>query len=461
MAGEQIIVAIELGSSKLTGVAGKRLADGSWQVEAAVQEPSQTFVHNGVIFNRDRCVVSIQNIVNSLAKHLNRQITQVYVGSGGQGLHTEKCKIERSFDDNIKIPLDVVNEMMQENLNAPLDGLEIVKAVPQEYRMGSKKQLDPIGVLTNQIEATYCNVVARPVLSTYVNDCFREAGVQIAELRCTPLQLGQEVLSDDERRAGCVLVDFGADTTTVAVYKGGLLRYLSVIPIGSAHITRDLMSLQIDDREAERIKQDYGFTGDSISEEEKQETVLQVGDDDAITRGTLCNVVEARLEEILVNVKEQISQSGTAQQVLSSGAVLVGGGAQLKNMVGAFKKIVGINKVSIRNQRQGVKFSKTPLNKQYAQNAPALLGAICVLASGTLSCAGAELPQQAEVNMFEPPTTVQEEHKETPEESGKKENDGVAKPPKKRNVLGRFGDWLNRATTVIVGDDDEKDGGDV
>lgn len=461
MVEEQIIVALELGSSKLTGVAGKHQTDGSWRIEAVAQEPASGFMRNGVVFNRDKCVAAIKRVVNSLETQLNHHITQVYVGAGGQGLHTEKNTVERSFDGNVAVPLETVNEMMNENLNTPLSGKEILRAIPQEYRVGSTTLIDPVGVLTDHIEGTYCNIVARPLLRTYIRDSFKEAGIAIADLKCTPLLLGQELLSDDEKRSGCVLVDFGADTTTVLVYKGGLLRFMSVIPLGSANITKDIMSLQIEEREAERLKVDYGYMGDDIGEEEKLAVAVTLGDGETITKGTLINVIEARLEEILLNVKEQIVQSGYPSSILSSGAFLVGDGAQLKNMVRAFKQFVEINKVSIlRTLRTTVHFAKG-LGKQYANdNRLALVGVLSVIASGTASCTGSELPEQGANGLFDTPDTpgtaevvveVPPTKEEKPEEEKKEEK------KKKGNVFGRIARWLTQATEKIVGDDEDRD----
>ena len=54
MATTEFIAAIELGSSKITGVAGRKNSDGSMQVLAYAQEDSSTFIRKGVIFNLDK-----------------------------------------------------------------------------------------------------------------------------------------------------------------------------------------------------------------------------------------------------------------------------------------------------------------------------------------------------------------------------------------------------------------------
>ena len=51
-----------------------------------------------------------------------------------------------------------------------------------------------------------------------------------------PLAMADSVLTDSEKRAGCMLVDLGADPTTVSVYYKGILRHLSVIPLVGGNV---------------------------------------------------------------------------------------------------------------------------------------------------------------------------------------------------------------------------------
>lgn len=91
-----------------------------------------------------------------------------------------------------------------------------------------------------------------------IRNCFRAAGITIADLPINVLAMADTVLTEPEKRSGCVLVDMGAETTSVAVYKNNLLRHMAVIPLGGANINRDIQSLQIEDDEAEQLKLKYG-----------------------------------------------------------------------------------------------------------------------------------------------------------------------------------------------------------
>lgn len=145
-------------------------------------------------------------------------------------------------------------------------------------------------------------------------------------------------------RSGCALVDFGADTTTISVYKNNILRYLSVLPLGGNTITRDITSLQMEEQDAEKLKLQYGNA--LYEEEEDSETpaVCTLDDGRTIEQATLNNIIEARAEEILANVWNQLQLSGYEDK-LFSGVVFTGGGANLKNIEEAFRKHSKIEKI--------------------------------------------------------------------------------------------------------------------
>ena len=86
MAATDFIVAIELGSSRLRGIAGRKNSDGSITISAVASDDSSTYIRKGIVYNIEKTVQSITNIVNKLKTVLNREISQVYVGVGGQSI---------------------------------------------------------------------------------------------------------------------------------------------------------------------------------------------------------------------------------------------------------------------------------------------------------------------------------------------------------------------------------------
>ena len=233
-----IIVAIELGSSQVTGVAGKQMPDGSICVQALIQEPSSQFIRRGMVFNLAKSAQCISMIRERLEDRLKKKISQVYVGYGGQGIHSVFTKLTRNFEHEIPLSEDVLKEMEEENLLSTRSTHTILDVVPQQYIVSKEISSDPIGVLTDSIEAQFMNIVARPSLKANIENCFNEAGLHVAGCMIVPVSEARAILTDSEKRSGCVLVDFGADTTSVVIFKDNVLRYVSVIPLRSANMTK-------------------------------------------------------------------------------------------------------------------------------------------------------------------------------------------------------------------------------
>ena len=166
-----------------------------------------------------------------------------------------------------------------------------------------------MGVAGKDITAHFLNIVAKKMVKKNLELSLQQGHVKVAELILAPKALANAVLTESDRRLGCALVDIGAETTTVSIYKNNILRYLTVIPLGSGNITQDIASLQMADEDAEQFKVLYG---DALVAEEdidkSEEYVLDNGH--TLSKELLGDIVSARAEEILVNVWNQIQLSG-------------------------------------------------------------------------------------------------------------------------------------------------------
>ena len=345
MATTDFIAAIELSSSKISGIAGKKSSDGSIQVLAYAREEASPFIHKGAIYNIDKGALGLTSIINKLEGQLNNSIAKVYVGIGGQSLRTVRNAVSRMLEEESIISQELVDEICDENRDVPLTDMSVLDVAPQEYKIDHTLQVEPVGVTGRHITGQFLNIVARASLKKNLEHSFEQAKVEIADdLLVAPTALAKAVLTENEMRSGCALVDFGADTTTVLVYKNNILRYLSVLPLGGNNITHDITSLQMEEEDAEKLKLQYG---DALYEEEEgTETPAVCTSEDGRTLevALLNNIIGARAEEILANVWNQLQLSGYEDK-LFSGVVFTGGGANLKNLEKAFHKVSKIEKV--------------------------------------------------------------------------------------------------------------------
>ncbi len=420
MATTEFIAAIELGSSKVTGIAGKKNSDGSMQVLAYAKEDSSSFIRKGIIYNLNKTAQSLTSIINRLEGDLKESIAKVYVGVSGQSLRTVRNVVSRDLKEETLISQELVDSICDENLEIPLIDMDILDVAPQEFKIDNYLPDTPVGVLGNHIEGRFLNIVARASIKNNLERCFEQAKIKIADLLIAPLVTANAVLSESERRSGCALVDFGADTTTISVYKSNILRFMTVLPLGGNSITRDITSLRIEEEEAERLKITYA---DATYEEEGEERAtcpLEDGER-TIELGTLNNIIGARVEEIIDNVWNQIQLSGYEDKLLA-GIIITGGTANLKNLDEVLRKRTKIDKVRIaRNIRNTLYADGDLIKKDGTQNT--LFG---LLFEGKENCCLVETrpatPTAAAaepVNMFE-------------EDEALKEQEAAAREAKKR-----------------------------
>ena len=436
VAEDLFIVAIELGSSNVTGIAGKKMPDGTISVEALVQEPSSAFIRRGMILNLTKSSQCVASIIERLTERLKRPIKQVYVGYGGQSVRSKFNTVSKPLSGE-KITKEDVDSLLNENFNMNLGNCVILDEVPQEYMTGKDKTIDPVGFIAERVEARYLNIIARNSLKSNIETCFSDAHISVAGYMLTPLCEANLVLTEADKRSGCVFVDFGAETTSVAIYRDNILRYVSVIPLGSANITSDIESLQLDKTDAEHLKINQSSADNSeMTVEQGKEVICALPDNSNLDKATLGNIVEARMKEILANVSQQIKDSGFDKNSLLSGAILTGGGSNLKGLLSAFAKTVGITQVKLVKSLPNVNFSKVASLKVREDR---LVDAVSLIAEGTQPCCGPKVEDGT--NMFTTSTPMDNANNEsTPEgkDEGKHEAENSEGPSKKSKFLEKF-----------------------
>ena len=382
---KEFVVAIELGSSKITGIAGKKNLDGSIQVLALVKEDSTQCIRKGVIYNIDKTCACITNIIKRLKTQLRTEITHVYVGFGGQSIRSLKNTIVKELPNQEVVTQQMVDEMMDTNRTMSYPEQEILYAATQEYKVDTQYQLDPVGIPCKRLEGNILNILWRKAFYKNLNKCFETAGIAIAEMLLTPLMLANSVLTESEKRAGCVLIDLGADTTTVSVYHKNILRHLVVIPLGGNNITRDIASLQMEESNAERLKIEFGsaYTENGDIDNDKK---IPIDQDRLVENRRFVEIVEARIQEIIENAWYQVPSEYVDK--IPGGIILTGGGSNLRNIERAFRNFTHVEKIrTAKNVIQTIISNDPEINANNGMM-NSILG---LLIKGDMNCAGNEL----------------------------------------------------------------------
>ena len=385
VAAKEFIVAIELGSSKMTGIAGQKNLDGSINVLAVVKEDSSSFIRKGVVYNIDKTAQCLTSIIKKLENQLKTEITQVYVGVGGQSIRSVRNVIAKDLPAETIVTQDMIIDLMDSNRNMKYPDQEILDAAVQEYKVDSQYQLDPVGIQATHLEGNFLNILERKAFYRNLNKCFETAGINVAEMYLAPLALADSVLTEAEKRSGCALVDLGADTTTVSVYSKNILRHLAVIPLGSNNITKDLATLQIEESDAEKMKLKYAsaFTDNNDIDNNLK---YSIDSERQIESRKFIEIVEGRLEEIIENVWYQIPSE--YYDKLLGGIILTGGGSNMKDIEKAFMNHTHVDKIRIAKFVTHTIISNNEDIKAHNGKMNTVLG---LLAKGDMNCAGDEV----------------------------------------------------------------------
>jgi cell division protein FtsA len=254
MKKSQYIVALEIGSSKIVGAIAEKSSDGFLNVRYLQEEKHLNCVRYGIVQN----VENIKSIVNRILKNLegmiDGRITQVYMGVGGRSLHSIVSEVNRSVDTTVAITKELIDRIIREATSNPIRNHDTVDIVPRTYYVDKVETPNPVGQFGSSIKIKVNLIVAKPALKLNLNRLMT-FGVPVKDYIVTPLAVGEQILSESARELGCMLVDMGAETTTVSIYKNKALIYLNTLPLGGRNLTRDVMNgLNVLEETAENVK---------------------------------------------------------------------------------------------------------------------------------------------------------------------------------------------------------------
>ncbi|MCH5329140.1 MAG: cell division protein FtsA [Coprobacter sp.] len=325
------IAAIELGTAKIVGIIGQKKEDGTLHVLAIEQEESSGCIKRGCIQNVEETASRVKKIITKLGNRTTGTIEQMYVGIGGQSVRTINHTVRKQLPEDTQVTEELIRTMHSEGRTFPVYNAEILKIVPNEYLLDNQLETHPVGIFCSDIEARLKLIVGRPSIRKNIARCLTErCKMPVAGYIVSAQATAAALLTEDEKNLGCALIDFGAGTTTLSIYKDNLLRYLITIPFGGRNITKDISSLNILDSEAENLKITFGSAINN-SDMQKHELRIDGLDSSKIKYQDLCRIIEPRIEEIVENVHEQIDVSGYADQ-LARGIIITGGASLLREL---------------------------------------------------------------------------------------------------------------------------------
>ncbi len=323
------IAAIEIGSSRIKGIVGSVDETAAITVLAIEELDSGEAVRHGRVQNTRE----VGNLVNEIIRRLENnpkvapgQISAVFVAKGGRSLSSAVAEAAIKLGGEAEITLQTLERLRKEARYNLATDRDVLAIAPRRFVVDNSEMKKIIGVFGNNIRGEFTILTASPENLRALDRVNIESHSQPVDREYITRLLAQSemALTDSDRELGCLFIDFGAETTTAAIFRSGTLQAALTLPMGSANITRDLMAgLSVTADSAENIKRTKGRAV-------VERLNMQVPDSE--TR-EIVNYVSARTGEIIANINNFMEQAGFKASELTAGAVVAGGGARLNGFL--------------------------------------------------------------------------------------------------------------------------------
>jgi cell division protein FtsA len=333
--GKNLIVGLDIGTAKIAAIVGEITPDGHLEIIGMGSHASRG-LKKGVVVNIDSTVGAIQRALEEAELMADCKIRDVYTGIAGSHIKGFNSHGMVAIKDKEVTQMDV--ERVIETAKAvsiPTDQ-QILHILNQEFIIDGQEDVrEPLGMSGVRLEVKVHIVTGAVSAAQNIMKCVRRCGLEVRDLILQPLASATAVLSEDEKDLGVCLVDVGGGTTDVAVFSEGAIRHTAVIPIAGDQITNDIaMALRTPTKDAEDLKRGYGCALRQLADAQQMIEVPGVGDRGPrqMSRQTLAEVIEPRVEELYSLVQAELRRSGF-EDLLSSGVVITGGCSQMQGMV--------------------------------------------------------------------------------------------------------------------------------
>jgi cell division protein FtsA len=332
---KNLIVGLDIGTSKIVAIVAELKPEGGFEVIGMGSSPSRG-LKKGVVVNIESTVNAIQRALEEAELMADCKIRDVWTGIAGSHIRSFNSHGMVAIKDREVAQSDV--DRVVETAKAipiPTDQ-QILHVLNQEFVIDGQEDVrEPLGMSGVRMEVKVHIVTGAVSAAQNIMKCVRRCGLEVNDLILQPLASAMAVLSEDEKDLGVCLVDIGGGTSDIAVFTQGAIRHTAVIPIAGDQITNDIaMALRTPTKEAEEIKRRYGCALRELADPQDMVEVPGVGERTSkkMSRQTLAEVIEPRVEELYSLVQAELRRSGF-EELLSSGIVITGGSAAMQGMV--------------------------------------------------------------------------------------------------------------------------------
>lgn len=327
-----LVVGLDIGTTKVCAIVAEMNGDGVVDVIGVGHSPSRG-LRKGVVVNIEATVDSIRRAVEDAELMAGVEIRSAFVGIAGGHI--------KGINSRGVIAISGKNrEVTQQDIDRVIDAAkavalpvdrEVIHVLPQEFMIDDQGGIkEPLGMCGIRLEAEVHIVTGAVASAQNIIKCANKAGLEVQDIVLQQLASSEATLTPEEKELGCILVDVGGGTTDVAVFVEGSIYHTAVLAVGGDMLTNDIaIGLRTPHPEAESLKRKYGCALVSMTRPEQKIEVPSVGGrrPRVLTRQTLCEIIQPRLEELFMLVDREVRRGGYTGRV--NGGVVVTGGSSI------------------------------------------------------------------------------------------------------------------------------------
>ncbi len=327
-----LVVGLDIGTTKVCAIVAEIGTEGAVDIVGIGNSPSRG-LRKGVVVDIDATVDSVRRAVEDAELMAGVEIRQAFVGIAGghikginsRGVIAVTGKNREVTRQDVERVIDAAKAVA-----LPVDR-EVIHILPQEFIIDDQGGIkEPVGMCGTRLEAEVHIVTGAVASAQNIIKCVNKAGLEVQDIVLQQLASSEACLTPEEKELGCVLIDIGGGTTDIAVFVDGSIYHTAVLAVGGDMLTNDIaIGLRTPRHEAESIKRKYGCAMPAMVKPEEKVEVPSVGGrrPRTLTRQTLCEIVQPRLEELLSLVDREVRRAGYHGRV--NGGVVVTGGSSI------------------------------------------------------------------------------------------------------------------------------------
>src|SRR5688500_17212384 len=331
---KRLVVGLDIGTSKIAAIVAEIKSEGSFEIIGMGNCPARG-LKKGVVVNIEITVNAIQRALEEAELMADCKIKEVYTGIAGSHIKSFNSQGMVAIKDKEVGQMDIDRVIETAKAVQIPNDQQILHILNQEFIIDGQEDVrEPLGMSGVRLEVKVHIVTGAVSAAQNIIKCVRRCGLQVSDLILQPLASAMAVLSEDEKDLGVCLAAIGGGTTDIAVFTHGAIRHTAVIPIAGDQITNDIaMALRTPTKDAEEIKIKHGCALRQLADPQQMIDVPGIGDrgSRSMSRQTLAEVIEPRVEELYSLVQQVLRESGF-EELLSSGVVLTGGSSVMQGM---------------------------------------------------------------------------------------------------------------------------------